>query len=115
MPLADTRARLIGGGGNRGNGGSYGGGNSRGGGGSSGGSFGGNGGSGGSASTRPRGLGANGKLTAEERSRREREGLCSYCGEKHNVRDCKKKPSASQASVGPSSILRADNTRRSKN
>ena len=37
-------------------------------------------------------LGANGKLMPEERARQEHLGLCTYCGDKHALDACPKKP-----------------------
>ena len=35
-------------------------------------------------------LGADGRLTAEEKQRRKDNGLCTYCGEAHPLKQCLK-------------------------
>jgi hypothetical protein len=40
-------------------------------------------------------IGPDGKLLPEEKARREKLGLCTYCGEKHSTEECPKRPAKS--------------------
>jgi len=48
-------------------------------------------------------LGPDGKLLPEEKARRERLGLCSYCGEDHDLDRCPIKPAGPTSKEDPSS------------
>ena len=60
-------------------------------------------------------LGPDGKLLPEEKARRERLGLCTYCGEDHRGEKCPTKPSGPPPKQGSSSSTPSKTTSSSSN